>query len=859
MQEQLAPAGEDELDILYDRALTLAGDDTLDRDGIVSLLSQGSAADHGSIRDIVELAQGVSRITSGPARCPTPRVPGYEVIELIGRGGMGSVYRARAATPPGAIVALKILPPHLASGSARIRFHREARALARLHHDHIISVHDVVEVDGGALAIVLDMVEGLSLADLINALSRGHTGRNTSTSFQRMAAVRALLAQLSPDALADGYERWIARVGLQIARALSHVHNATLVHRDVKPSNILLRPDGHAMLADFGIASDAMVTAITQTGQMIGTPLYAAPEQLSAAAGTPRDDDQGCDPRTDVYALGATLYHALALRPPHAEPTAAAVLTSIREGLAPPLRSLAPYVPRELEGIVAKAMHPHPRARYQSASELADDLQRFLDRVRVAARPVSRLGLALRVIRRNRRTMAAAIAGIALGVLSVAALSFYLFVAPPLAERQLNRSHLSLLTFDSTLSLYDLMLWDLEYDGPPRVSPAALTDALQGFTIASRLRPFDGGPSLSRDVLLSMRSVAQSQPRPPSIPATLLDAAPATASFIRQWAADRRLPPSWADPQRRPQLLNAMSPADREALGLAAFLGGAPHVTVAAWDSLDLSDRKDPLVDALMGILRLIGGQPARAYPRLRSAHERFPQSSFIALHLAQAAAECGDAAQADMWLAKALSLGDMPPRSRARVSLIVNIYAQRWDAVDQELTAAMGPNPQWTSVTSYQIALALERHGRTEDALLVATSALGTPVISKHARLILDLAQRWWDTTPPAQRRTTLINALTTIPPGPNSIPRLARSWQNILFAAPGCEVWAAPHARSTITPTGAFARLAQAIHLNDEHPPWIFMTPAQVEQRVDEILSALPDVDAPRENHPRSDARHP
>jgi tetratricopeptide (TPR) repeat protein len=183
-------------------------------------------------------------------------------------------------------------------------------------------------------------------------------------------------------------------VGRAIAGALSAVHQEGLLHRDVKPSNILIRQDGVPLLTDFGLARDQHATLVTQDGQFLGTPAYASPEQLRGEA--------ALDARSDVYSLGATLYHALALRVPFEGPNTSAILNGIEAGRVTPLRKLDRRVPRDLETIIAKAMDAVPARRYASAAELAEDLERLLSLRPIRARRAGVIGRGWRFARRNR-------------------------------------------------------------------------------------------------------------------------------------------------------------------------------------------------------------------------------------------------------------------------------------------------------------------------------------------------------------------------------------------------------------------------------------------------------------------------
>jgi hypothetical protein len=165
----------------------------------------------------------------------------------------------------------------------------------------------------------------------------------------------------------------------------------------------------------------------------------------------------------------------------------------------------------------------------------------------VSARPVGRIRGAGRLIRRNKRTMAGATIGSAVSVLVVSALSFHLFVASSLAQRHLDRSYLSLMTFEESYVIYNLLLWDLEHDDPPSVNLEALSAALDGFTRASWLRPFDEEISVRRGLLVALRSLVMPSDQRHPMPRRVIEQAPVTAGFIRQWSDAGRLPDEWND------------------------------------------------------------------------------------------------------------------------------------------------------------------------------------------------------------------------------------------------------------------------------------------------------------------------
>ncbi len=283
----------------------------------------------------------------------------YELLDEIARGGMGVVYRARQQRL-GRIVAVKVLAAgEFASAAARERFRTEAAAAARLQHPGIVAIHDVGEAEGLPW-FSMELIAGGNLATLVRE-------------------------QPLPARQAAEYVR-------AIAEAVQHAHDHGVLHRDLKPSNILLDPESGPRITDFGIARCGDAGDITRTGEVLGSPGYTAPEQ--ALGGT-------ADARTDVYGLGAVLYHLLTARPPFQGPTLDAIVLQLREAdpLAP--RRLNPAVPRDLETICLRCLRKDPANRYATAREVADDLARFQKGEAIRARPISVLEKAGRWCRRH--------------------------------------------------------------------------------------------------------------------------------------------------------------------------------------------------------------------------------------------------------------------------------------------------------------------------------------------------------------------------------------------------------------------------------------------------------------------------
>lgn len=329
---------------------------------------------------------------------------GYELLETLGAGGSGTVFRARDAALR-RDVALKVLAPHIVLDRSKVeRFVREGRAQAKLAHPGIVPIHAV----GRARAthyIAMDLVEGHDLFRELQLLraERGLSSRDDDTS--------AGDGRILPSSTSPNYYRAVARVIASAAEALEHAHEHGVVHRDVKPQNILLGNDGLPRIADFGLAKDESLGSISATGAVEGTLYYMSPEQAGALRNK-------IDRRTDVYSLGVVLYELLTLRRPFEGKTSQEVIANITLRDAPPVRTIEPRVPRDLAVICGKAIEKQRERRFATAGEFADDLHRFLDGRAIRSRPPSLVARAERVVRRHR-VPAAVAATLVIGLLGL--------------------------------------------------------------------------------------------------------------------------------------------------------------------------------------------------------------------------------------------------------------------------------------------------------------------------------------------------------------------------------------------------------------------------------------------------------
>lgn len=331
----------------------------------------------------------------------------FELLERIGGGGMGVVYRARQAGL-GRDIALKVIRPEFAFfDQSRARFRREAEMAARLDHPGIVPVYTVGQ-EGGVSFLAMQLVEGGTLSELLERL--------------RGRAPASLTGADAGGAWRGPWTAVAAQIALQVAEALAHAHARGVVHRDIKPSNIMLAGGRRAMLVDFGLATGADTSRITRTGVQLGSLAYSSPEQANGK-GVP-------DHRTDLFSLGAVLYEMLTLRGPFEAATSEQTLHLLMARDPPDPRKRNPAVAVDLAAIVMRALEKEPQHRYPDAAALAADLRAFLDYRPVAALRPSRLRRLRRWARREPlRAALLVIAGLA--TLGVAGLGGFLLASYP--------------------------------------------------------------------------------------------------------------------------------------------------------------------------------------------------------------------------------------------------------------------------------------------------------------------------------------------------------------------------------------------------------------------------------------------
>ena len=403
----------------------------------------------GTREALSSLSQGASR--QGFALSGLERLKNYRIVREIGRGGMGVVYEAWDETLE-RVVALKVMKIFPGEEEQTIkRFQREAKTAARLHHTNIVPVFDSDVLDD-KFFYVMQLVDGVNLeqflrmkeAEASESLADASGSGAASSAVDSFADTTDLSPNFTPSEaeLSDespkengffarrvdakrrrserretvnpsafgarfpaaskpllsvriaesNYYQRVCDVVIQAAQGLDYAHRHDVVHRDVKPSNLVVDDDGVVWITDFGLAKSTTENDLTRQGQLVGTLRYLAPEALEG----------DFSPLSDIYSLGLTLYELLTFTPAFDETNYTKLLAQVAEGRPTRPRKINPKIPLDLETIVLKALEPTPEKRYASAGELADDLQRFLDDRPIRARRVSFVGRVWRWCKRNR-------------------------------------------------------------------------------------------------------------------------------------------------------------------------------------------------------------------------------------------------------------------------------------------------------------------------------------------------------------------------------------------------------------------------------------------------------------------------
>ncbi len=466
-----------------------------------------------------------------PAGCATQAqqlIGGYEIEAEIGRGAMGLVFRAKRSSD-GLIVALKTMPSAGDDGLAE-RFRREAELAAHLRHPSIVPVIEIGEA-GGALFIAMEYVRGRTLESLISR--------------------QELTIRSSAGIIADA------------AAAVHFAHRQGVIHRDIKPGNIMVDCEGRVRICDFGLAKQRDIATITASGTIVGTPMYMSPEQATPGAAV--------DFRTDIYSLGATLYEAVTGRPPFSGRDVNSLIRKVKDDDPQSPGILNPSLPRGLERVINKAMEKSPRDRYSFAGEMADDLRSFLAGGGVKAAPPAIAHRISRFARRRAEGVFVLLLSLAIAVIMAGILLRHRGSAedPSSAESeraQLSRSAFAALrmrSYEEAAGLYGAMIdagtGGVEarlYRGIALRELGRFEEALSDFRAARELDPGNARPWMEEGLAQlgagrldeARRSFAECAARDPGSAAAWIEAgracsmlgrsAEAAAAFERALAAE---------------------------------------------------------------------------------------------------------------------------------------------------------------------------------------------------------------------------------------------------------------------------------------------------------------------------------
>ena len=440
---------------------------------------------------------------------PLPVIPGYELLQCIGRGGMGAVYRAIQHGTRKTVAVKTILAKWSGNDRAVKRFENECLAAARLdNHPHMARVLELGECPDGQRFYAMDYIEGQNLKQRIQ-LACDEVSRHRSVSGSKRDTPAAATDSTLPAKSADqeqsasepanriypnaDFLRTVAsekqsagghrafeqavRIGIDAADALAYAHEAGIVHRDIKPANLLLdQKTGHVVVADFGLAQiteHQLTQAITNPGEVMGTYGYMSPEQLLG-------NRVVVDSLTDVFSLGATLYELLTLQPIR-RGTDAEIMRAIAFEDPVRMRKLVPAIPEDLETIIHAAIASRPQDRYQSMARFRDDLQRWLDRKPIQARPPGLLKRASLWVERNQK-LSAVISSAVLVILFILGVAWRIqaqqtLVQSRLKDEQQELKEEAIAQSKENKSLYLVASSHLERDNDPTLATLLAIEA----------------------------------------------------------------------------------------------------------------------------------------------------------------------------------------------------------------------------------------------------------------------------------------------------------------------------------------------------------------------------------------------
>jgi serine/threonine protein kinase/Flp pilus assembly protein TadD len=428
----------------------------------------------------------------------------FHIIRELGRGGMGVVYEAEQLSL-GRRVALKVLPfAAMLDKQQLARFKNEARAAATLDHPNIVAVH-FVGVERGVHFYAMQLIEGRSLAEIIAHMKPGRapSAEDVTAPLSKPSTAADTAKAALPTERASGspafsslppfqsreYLKSVAKLGIQAAEALDHAHQNGILHRDVKPANILVDEDGGLWITDFGLARIEQDAGMTMTGDLLGTLRYMSPEQALAKRVV-------VDHRSDIYSLGVTLYELVTLQPAFTGDDRQELLRQIAFDEPRKPRQLNNRIPADLETIVLKATEKNPPDRYATAGELADDLRRFVEDLPINARRTSIIAVARKWCRRHPAEVRAA--SIVLLTIMVAAAGSLGWVARDRAARRASANAEAGIALEEANRLMTQAAWPSALESVRRAELV-----LSSTASASQLQHQVG--SMRRDIQMALR------------------------------------------------------------------------------------------------------------------------------------------------------------------------------------------------------------------------------------------------------------------------------------------------------------------------------------------------------------------
>ncbi|HEY4260764.1 MAG TPA: protein kinase [Schlesneria sp.] len=619
-----------------------------------------------------------------------PKIDGYDVQSVLGRGGMGVVYRARHLKLNRTIALKMLLSGAYADLHELARFQREAEAVAGLNHPNIVQIHDVGELDGRPY-FTMEFVDGQSLAEALAGMPQP--------------------ARPSAEFVAT------------LARAVQVAHDGGIIHRDLKPANVLLAANGTPKISDFGLArrfeSDA---DLTLSGARIGTPSYMAPEQAAGQTSL-------IGPSADLYALGAILYELLTGRPPFRAETAIETQRQViaDEPVSP--SRLNAKVPRDLETICLKCLQKEPLRRYATATALADDLQRFLRNEPVLARRVSRLERVGKWANRHRALTAAMISSVLLVIFLLYA-GWWLMLDQAVITRAVQEDFQDVVRAERRSSWAEARM-ALERANARLGDRQAtvLRDALQQYERElkfvdrlesirlNRLNPEIEGDKFVRAIGEYEAAFGESaffdMRQLPNIVAAKIRAtniAPAVVVALDDWACCTH------DQRRRDELFEVARQVDGDAISSRMFdpeLWTNREVLTKYLQDVSITDQSVQLLIYMGERLKGLGGDPVPSYKRLQQA---YPSDFHVNLMLAMAVHKQGNPWEGMRFYQAAIAIRPAVAAPHSNLGAALTEVGRMEDALQQfEIATRLEPK---SYDYRFNYALALRRLERNEEAI---------------------------------------------------------------------------------------------------------------------------------------------